>query len=503
LTIKKYNTFCNNFRKQKKKSIKKKNLYKEYTRLKSLKLPFLAGLVVIVIITVIGMQYFFDIPFKIVGLEEDKGLTHNLKSEGVIISSIETDDISENGLLEEKDTLELNEVKNELEQLALRDEEVSQSELKLKYQREQSEEEINIISGQLDSGETLYQFLVENSISPAQILNLQEKMQPVVDISRLNVGTKFSVHCNPDGEIVQFDYQPNQLDVYHIQIPQNDMEDIDIKVNKDEIFREVVCFEGEVETSLYEAMVEHCNSGQLAVQLAEIFAWDIDFLTECQPGDTFRILVEKLYRGDFYRWGDILAAVYEGEMLSTHTAILFEDPDGNNEYYDKDGRCLRKAFLKAPLNYKYISSNYTNSRYHPILRIWRPHLAIDYAAPTGTPVVSIGSGTVISRYYDQGGYGNYVKIRHPNGYVTGYGHLSKFASGLKVGQRVEQGEVIGYVGATGLATGPHLDFSISKDGQRIDFLEIDLPTASSVAADYRQDFEMVKKNYLSILQENL
>jgi murein DD-endopeptidase MepM/ murein hydrolase activator NlpD len=250
-------------------------------------------------------------------------------------------------------------------------------------------------------------------------------------------------------------------------------------------------------------MMEHCKSSQLAVQLAEIFAWDIDFLTECQKGDTFKILVERLYRGDFYRWGDILAAVYEGEMLSTHTAVLFQDHTGSTSYYDKDGRCLRKAFLRAPLNYKYISSHFTESRYHPILRIYRPHLAIDYAAPTGTPVVSIGAGTVTSRYYDGGGYGNYVEIKHPNGYTTGYGHLSKFAEGLKVGKRVEQGEVIGYVGATGLATGPHLDFSISKDGKKVNFLELEIPSASSVSQEYWDDFELVKKNYLSILKEEI
>jgi hypothetical protein len=482
------------------------------------------------VVVIAGIGILFNLPFMSLGLEqrdnkdndgqsqiqkadlerdidvsEDTAASSEIvknKIEGSIQELSQDTEKSNVGITDSEQIGGLEDIQNELEQIALHQEQPAEDELTLRYQQAYTKKKENIkrVSGTLNTGETLYQHLVKYGISPVEILRLQEKVHSVVDIGYLNAGTKFAVHYNDEGKIVQFDYQPNDLDVYHITIPQAEE---DIVVNKDKIFREIVCFEGEIKSSLYESMVEHCNSGQLAIQLAEIFAWDIDFLTECQPGDTFKILVEKLYRGDFYRWGDILAAVYEGEMLSTHTAILFEDSSGNTDYYDESGRCLRKAFLRAPLNYKYISSNYTESRLHPILRIWRPHRAIDYAAPTGTPVVSIGSGTVISRYYDQGGYGNYVQIRHPNGYVTGYGHLSKFAQGLQVGQRVEQGEIIGYVGATGLATGPHLDFSISKDGQRFNFLDLELPPASSVSSDYRDDFGMVTENYLSILKETL
>jgi len=246
-------------------------------------------------------------------------------------------------------------------------------------------------------------------------------------------------------------------------------------------------------------MMECADSPQLALQLAEIFAWQIDFLTECREGDTFNILVEKQHRGDFYRWGKVLAAEYEGELLSTHTAILFEDPTGHTDYYTEEGDSLRKAFLRAPLNYKYISSYFSKNRLHPILRIWRPHLAIDYAAPTGTPVSTIGGGTVIYAGW-KGGYGNYIQIRHPNNYVTGYGHLSRFAKGLKSGQKVEQGEIIGYVGATGLATGPHLDFSISKNGAKVDFLKLELPAASSVDPRYSTQFNEIKNKLLNALK---
>jgi murein DD-endopeptidase MepM/ murein hydrolase activator NlpD len=246
-------------------------------------------------------------------------------------------------------------------------------------------------------------------------------------------------------------------------------------------------------------MLECADSPQLALQLAEIFAWQIDFLTECREGDTFKILVEKQYRGDFYRWGKILAARYKGEFLSEHTAILFEDPAGYIDYYTEEGKSLRKAFLRAPLNYKYISSYFSKNRLHPILRIWRPHLSIDYAAPTGTPVSTIGDGTVIYVGWENG-YGNYIKIRHPNNYVSDYGHLSRFAKGLIKGQKVKQGEIIGYVGSTGLSTGPHLDFSINKNGKKVDFLKLKLPAAFSVDPQYSAQFNEAKNKLLSDLK---
>jgi len=494
LSIKKYNTYCFNHHHKEKRELKTNS------KILFSKRGLLSVIAITIVLILAGMKLFLDIPkiserLSISGEKSEEIFWQAAKND----SEFEEPNISEP---EKKESAEeTTKYEDEFSAVALNLERLDLERLNLRYQEVNKEMDIKKFSGMLNSGETVYEHLVKAGILPTEILRLGEKVQSIVDISRLNAGTRFAVHYNSEGKIVQFDYQPNQLDTYYIKIPDNELSHIE--VIKEEIFREIVCIEGEIESSLYQAMINHCNSGQLAIQLAEIFAWDIDFLTECQQGDTFKILVERLYRGDFYRWGDIMAAVYEGEMLSSHTAVLFQDPSGNIDYYDKDGRCLRKAFLRAPLNYKYISSHYTESRYHPILRIWRPHLAIDYAAPTGTPVVAIGAGTVISRYYDKGGYGNYVEIKHPNGYVTGYGHLSKFAQGLQVGKRVNQGEIIGYVGATGLATGPHLDFSISKEGKRINFLELKLPPASSVGTEYREDFDLVKKNYLSILKEEL
>lgn len=355
------------------------------------------------------------------------------------------------------------------------------------------------IDGILKAGDTLYESLIREGISAAEILDLQDKIKSVVDFNYIPAGSKYSLKYDPTGTLKEFTYEPTPFDVFHISLPIPNSDLKDLKVVKEDISQEIVQMEGTIKSSLYESMIECADAPQLAIQMAEIFAWEIDFLTECREGDTFKIIVEKQYKGDFYRWGNILAAQYEGELLSKHDAVLFEDPSGNIDYYTKEGKSLRKAFLKAPLNYKYISSYFSNNRLHPILRIWRPHLAIDYAAPSGTPVSTIGGGTVIYKGWNDG-YGNYIKIRHPNNYETGYGHLSGFVKGLKNGQKVEQGEIIGYVGATGLATGPHLDFSISENGKKVDFLKLKLPAASSINPQYITQFNEVKNKLLSALE---
>ena len=367
-------------------------------------------------------------------------------------------------------------------------------------EEEKEEEEITTINSNIQAGDTLYESLIREGISAAEILSLQEKIKSVVDFNYIPVGSEYSLKYNPEGKVTEFTYKPNPIDIYCIDIPTSDSEDL--KVTKEEVCTEVVRLEGKIEYSLYESMLECADSPQLALQLAEIFAWQIDFLTECREGDTFNILVEKQYRGDFYRWGKILAARYKGEFLSEHTAILFEDPAGHIDYYTEEGKSLRKAFLRAPLNYKYISSYFSKNRLHPILRIWRPHLAIDYAAPTGTPISTIGDGTVIYVGWANNGYGNYIKIRHPNNYISAYGHFSRFAKGLKKGQKVKQGEIIGYVGSTGLSTGPHLDFSISKNGKKVDFLKLKLPAAFSVDPQYSTQFNEVKNKLLSDLKNS-
>jgi len=242
-------------------------------------------------------------------------------------------------------------------------------------------------------------------------------------------------------------------------------------------------------------MVQLGQSPELTMRFADIFAWQIDFLTEPRPGDTFKFIWEKSYKeGKEFSDGRILVAQYLGEEGS-HTAILFEDPEGHKDYYTVKGESLRKEFLRSPLNYRRISSHFSYRRFHPILKYYRPHFGIDYAAPFGTPVVSIGDG-VVTYVGWKGDYGRFVKIRHRNGYYSTYGHFSRYGRGIGRGENVEQGQVVGYVGGTGLATGPHLDFRVIRNGKFVNFLKIQIPAAESIKDKFKGEFEITKRDRL-------
>lgn len=250
-----------------------------------------------------------------------------------------------------------------------------------------------------------------------------------------------------------------------------------------------------IESSPWNAMVVNNLPVELALELSEIYAWTIDFFG-LQKGDSIRVYYDELYV-DTVRTGigRIYAAnFYHGRRWQE--AFWFEEGNIRN-YFDADGQSLRKAFLKAPLNYKRISSHFTYARKHPIYKIVRPHTGVDYAAPAGTPVVSIGDGVVTMCAY-KGGGGNTVKIRHNSTYTTAYLHLSKYAKGLSVGQHVRQGEVIGYVGSTGSSTGPHLDFRVWKNGTPIDPLKMVSPPAEPIPAQYRDIFSQVVTCYRAL-----
>ena len=255
---------------------------------------------------------------------------------------------------------------------------------------------------------------------------------------------------------------------------------------------------GSVESSLWNAMIDSKTSPQLAVMLSHIFGWTIDFFG-IQKGDEFRIIYEQEYVEDTPLNNFRLQAASFCASDSMYYAIPFVQ-EGEELYYNEKGNSLEGAFLKAPLDYYRISSRFTNSRYHPVLKRYRSHHGVDYAAPTGTPVYAIGSGKVIDKGYQANGGGNYVKIRHNSTYTTTYMHLSRFAKGLKVGDMVAQKEVIGYVGSTGLSTGPHLDFRVYENGKPINPLTIKSQPKKPISADNRAAFDIVCDSLIKELE---
>ena len=236
---------------------------------------------------------------------------------------------------------------------------------------------------------------------------------------------------------------------------------------------------GFISGSLYASLARLGEKDELVIQYADIFEWDIDFFKDLQEGDSFKIIFEKKYvDGTPQGYGNILAAELTNKG-KTYTAIGYKR-NGKVEYFSPDGKALKKAFLAAPLKFSRISSGFSRARYHPVLKRSRPHYGIDYAAPTGTPVRTIGNGKVILAGW-AGGAGKTIKIQHDKEIATVYCHLSRFASGVKSGASVSQGQVIGYVGSTGLATGPHLDFRYLKNGKYINFLSIKSPQAAPLS----------------------
>lgn len=244
---------------------------------------------------------------------------------------------------------------------------------------------------------------------------------------------------------------------------------------------------GTVESSLYLAVNSVGGTDRLAVSLADVFKYDIDFVNSVQPGDRFTVAYQQQWQdGEFVRDGDILAAEFVNQGRA-YRAVRYVGPNGRADYYSPDGRPVRKAFLRYPVDYARISSGYSLARRHPILNRVRAHRGIDFAAPAGTPIKAAGAGRVVSRGWN-GGYGNAVVLAHAGGVTTLYGHLSRFAKNLSVGDRVSQGEVIGYVGATGLATAPHVHYEYRVNGVHKNPARVTVPKADPIPASQMADF---------------
>jgi murein DD-endopeptidase MepM/ murein hydrolase activator NlpD len=330
------------------------------------------------------------------------------------------------------------------------------------------------------SGEPLDLVLTRLELTPDERRSAIGLLAREVDLRRVLPGETVEIAREADGRLREVVMVRDRLHSVVARWPAGAEPVVESRERAPEV--RVRRIEGTLDGSLFEAFVAAGGDANLTMRYADLFAWQVDFLTEPRAGDTFRVLVrEEWLDGERLGFGKILAAEYHGALASAR-AIRYVDENGVLDWYDDDGRSVRRAFLKSPLNYRRISSRFTARRRHPILKTVRPHWGVDYAAPQGTPVSALGSG-VVTFAGRKGGYGNYVEVRHNGTYTTCYGHLWKFARGVRKGSRLEQGDVLGYVGSTGLSTGPHLDFRVKRNGRFVDPLRLDAPPGREIVAD--------------------
>jgi murein DD-endopeptidase MepM/ murein hydrolase activator NlpD len=346
-------------------------------------------------------------------------------------------------------------------------------------------EEIKVISGKISKGQSIFVALRSQGLSAEMIEAISRHLKPIMNLRRLNPDDIYEVRLTPEGQFRGFSYQSGPIDLYRITVePSGEWKAQKLEIPVDKYWARV---SGEISSSFFEAMDRLGEKDQLTLDFAEIFAWEIDFNTELQPGDRFQIVVEKYYVGDaFVKYGRILYAEFKGQAKSIQ-GIRYHSPIGPVDYFTEQGQSLRKAFLRSPLKFTRISSGYSKSRLHPILGERRPHLGVDYAAPVGTPVWAIADGTISSAGWN-GGYGQQVVLKHVKGYQSTYGHLHRIAPGIQKGKTIRQKQIIGYVGSTGLSTGPHLDFRLSKNGVYRNPLREISPRAPSLTSGQMPEF---------------
>lgn len=339
----------------------------------------------------------------------------------------------------------------------------------------------------------LSEILLAKGLNHFEIDKLVKTTLPCFDFRKMNRGQKFTFFSTPDSahRLKHIVYEINKIDYVHVTLGDS----IAAARGQKEIQRLEKTAYATIRSSLWKTIQDQNLSPALAIKLSDIYAWSVDFFG-IEKGDYFKVMyTEEFVDGESIGIGVIHSALFSHHKKDIY-AFRFEQ-DGNWDYFDEDGNSLRKAFLKAPLTFSRISSRFSNARLHPILKIRRPHHGVDYAAPSGTPVHSIGDGRVVQKGWDSKGGGNFVKITHNSVYSTVYMHLSGFASGLNAGQLVKQGQLIGYVGSTGLSSGPHLDFRVFQNGKPIDPLKMESPPVEPVKPDnmsrYIQSIGPIKK----------
>ena len=352
-----------------------------------------------------------------------------------------------------------------------------------------------VIKDRVKKNEYLSEILLKYGVSYNDIDFIARHTKDIFDVRKIVTGNDYTIIC-PDDSIQKAMYFAYELSSSKYVLYKFD-DSVTVTRGEKEITVSIDTTSGVISSSLWNAIVENNADPNLANELSEIYAWTVDFFG-LQKNDTYKALFEEQFVDDKYiGLGKIKATMFFHGRDSLY-AFYFEQ-DGKGDYFDEKGNSLQRTFLKAPLRYSRISSKFSNSRMHPVLKIRRPHHGVDYAAASGTPVYTVGDGTVIRKGYQKRGGGNYIKIKHNGTYSTTYMHLKGYAKGIKVGDHVRQGDLIGYVGATGLATGPHLDFRFYRNGKPVDPLKVESPPSLPIDTNNQAAFDSVVKAYMADL----
>ncbi|MDC0709839.1 peptidoglycan DD-metalloendopeptidase family protein [Stigmatella sp. ncwal1] len=335
----------------------------------------------------------------------------------------------------------------------------------------------------IEPRQTLAQALHDAALPDAQVEAVISALEGVFDFRKSRVGDQFRLVLR-NGELDFFDYRQSTVDEWQVR---RDGEKYVGSKRTIEVEKQVSLVTLEISTSLYEAALAAGEDPGIGMVLADVFAWDIDFYRDTRKGDRARALVEKFVsKGRVLRYGEVLAATYEGGLVGPKRVFRYAMPDGQATYFQEDGSSARKTFLKSPLKYAHVTSGF-GSRFHPVLKYQKNHNGVDYGTPIGTPVWSVADGTVTTAA-NTGAGGNTVCVRHTNGFETCYLHLSKFGAGVRSGSRVSQKQVIAYSGNTGRSTGPHLHFALKRGGQFVNPLNQKFPRAEPLPKTLLPDY---------------
>jgi murein DD-endopeptidase MepM/ murein hydrolase activator NlpD len=363
-----------------------------------------------------------------------------------------------------------------------------------------SHHHFKVVKSEFKKNESLGAILFNYHISYSQIDELAKKASKIFNFKNFSFGKPYTIFCSKDSvEKAQcFVYETSPTEYVFVDF----RDGINVYKKEKESERCIETVSGVIEGSLFETLDKLKLSSSLAVKLADIYACTIDFY-KIKKDDNFNIVYEQIYiEGKAVDAGRILAAEFNHNNESFYAIYYDGENNGKGNYYDEKGNGMKKAFLKAPLKFSRISSPYSLKRFHPVQKINKPHLGTDYAAPSGTPIMSVADGTILEAKYGSAN-GNYVKIKHNQTYTTQYLHMSKIAKGMRSGEKVKQGEVIGYVGSTGLATGPHLCYRFWKNGKQVNPLKEKLPMSQPIDSRYRNEFNIIKDEMmLKLKKEN-